>query len=81
MRHIYAPSLRSGTGSMKGMLISFFASAALHEVLISVPMHTIQFHAFFGMLAQVSSPFFFLPRFAISCPLLTDPNLCLLLLL
>ena len=47
------PLTRFGFSKSFSSLIVFGVSAALHELVISIPMGTISFHAFFGMLAQV----------------------------
>lgn len=52
-RHFYKPLLRRGVSKMLGFVLVFAFSALLHEVIISLPFHTISFHAFFGMLGQV----------------------------
>lgn len=60
-RHIYAPALRAGLSSLQANLLSFFLSAILHEVLISIPTHMISIHAFMGMIGQV--PLIILTRY------------------
>jgi hypothetical protein len=45
---------------LQAQALSFFASAALHEVLVSVPCHTFRLWAFAGMMLQVCVfPFYF----------------------
>jgi len=53
VRHVYAPSLRHGLSSIQAQVIAFFLSAALHEILISVPCHRFRLWAFWGMLGQL----------------------------
>ena len=53
MRHLYAPALRAGLSAPAAQLLSFLVSAVMHEMLVSVPFHTLQLYAFWGMVAQV----------------------------
>ena len=53
MRHLYAPAIRSGLSPTVAQLLSFLVSAVLHELLVAVPLHTLQLYAFWGMVAQV----------------------------
>lgn len=53
LRHVYAPLLRRKISNYVALLFSFLLSAVLHEVLISVPCHTVRLWAFWGMLLQV----------------------------
>ena len=57
LRHLYYPSLRMGCGRVFGTFFAFFFSAALHEVILSVPFRTLSMHAFFGMLLQAPLSF------------------------
>lgn len=52
LRHLYYPLLRLGAGKVAGTFAAFFFSAALHEVILSVPFKAIYMHAFVGMLLQ-----------------------------
>jgi diacylglycerol O-acyltransferase-1 len=61
IRHLYAPALRAGFSPFTAQLVSFFISALLHEVMVSVPTHSLQTHAFLGMILQV--PLIALSRF------------------
>ena len=47
------PLTNLGLSKSVSSIIVFAVSAALHELVISIPMGTVSFHAFFGMLAQV----------------------------
>lgn len=51
-RHLYMPALRMGAGKPFAMFIAFFFSAALHEVILSVPFNKIYMYAFGGMMMQ-----------------------------
>ena len=53
MRHLYAPALRWGMTPTAAQILSFLVSAVMHEMLVSVPFHTLQLYAFMGMVAQV----------------------------
>ena len=52
VRHVYFPCLRAGLSKMQAQLVVFFLSAALHELVISVPCRTVRLWAFIGMFAQ-----------------------------
>jgi diacylglycerol O-acyltransferase-1 len=52
LRHLYHPLLRGGAPKTVATLAVFFFSAAMHEVIISIPFRHFGFQAFFGMLAQ-----------------------------
>jgi diacylglycerol O-acyltransferase-1 len=47
------PLLRKKVPKFVATVLIFTLSAFLHEVVISVPFHTVSFHAFFGMLGQI----------------------------
>jgi len=57
LRHLYYPSLRMGCGRVMGTFFAFFFSAALHEVILSVPFRHLSMHAFVGMLLQAPLSF------------------------
>ena len=57
LRHLYYPLLRSGAGKVAGTFAAFFFSAALLEVILSVPFKAIYMHAFVGMLLQAPLSF------------------------
>ncbi len=57
LRHLYYPSLRLGCGRVFGTFFAFFFSAALHEVILSVPFRCLSMHAFVGMLLQAPLSF------------------------
>ena len=52
VRHVYFPCVRAGCSKASAQLIVFFLSAALHELVISVPCRTVRLWAFIGMMAQ-----------------------------
>lgn len=52
-RHVYSPALRHGFSNLQAQAAVFLLSAAFHEVLISVPCHTIKLWAFWGMMGQI----------------------------
>eukprot|EP01130_Rhizamoeba_saxonica_P007219 TRINITY_DN2914_c0_g1_i2.p1 TRINITY_DN2914_c0_g1~~TRINITY_DN2914_c0_g1_i2.p1 ORF type:complete len:471 (-),score=43.11 TRINITY_DN2914_c0_g1_i2:641-2017(-) len=52
-RHVYFPAIRRGMGKLPASILIFFISACFHELLVSVPLHLINFHFFFGMMAQI----------------------------
>jgi diacylglycerol O-acyltransferase-1 len=47
------PLIRHKVPKFVAALMIFALSAVLHELVISVPFHTVSFHAFFSMLGQV----------------------------
>ncbi|XP_049850063.1 uncharacterized protein LOC126320759 [Schistocerca gregaria] len=51
-RHVYLPCRRLGLTREGSSLVVFFISAVIHEVLISVPLHTFKLYFFIGMLVQ-----------------------------
>lgn len=53
VRHLYFPCLRRGINKDIAMIIIFFFSAVMHEVLISIPFHMIRPYSFLGMLGQI----------------------------
>jgi diacylglycerol O-acyltransferase-1 len=53
VRHVYFPCLRAGLTPIQSQLVVFALSAIGHELLVSIPAHLIQFHAFFAMLFQL----------------------------
>ena len=53
LRHVYFPALRRGARKKQALLLVFFISAVLHEVLASVPCRTFRTWAFWGMMGQV----------------------------
>lgn len=53
VRHAYCVAVRAGYSPNAAKVFVFFISAALHEVLVSVPCHVVSFHAFFAMFLQV----------------------------
>jgi diacylglycerol O-acyltransferase-1 len=57
---IYFPLTKSGYSRTSVAFFSFFVSAVLHEVVISVPFRNVKLWAFFGMLAQ--APLIFLSK-------------------
>mmetsp|Transcript_8230 Transcript_8230/g.13669 ORF Transcript_8230/g.13669 Transcript_8230/m.13669 type:complete len:976 (-) Transcript_8230:1086-4013(-) len=52
-RHFYYPLLRLGVNKTVSTILVFAFSAALHELIISVPFRYIAMHAFLGMFGQV----------------------------
>jgi diacylglycerol O-acyltransferase-1 len=58
LRHLYYPALRMGLGKVAGTFIAFFFSAALHEVILSVPFRCLSMHAFAGMIGQAPLSWF-----------------------
>ena len=52
-RHLYFPLLNAGAGKLPSQLAVFLVSAFFHELLVSVPLHMVRFHAFVAMMAQV----------------------------
>ncbi|KRX01526.1 hypothetical protein PPERSA_01429 [Pseudocohnilembus persalinus] len=52
LRHIYNPLLKRGFNKIQSSFIVFFISAFFHEWIISGGFGVVEFHAFFGMLAQ-----------------------------
>lgn len=57
LRHIYIPLIRHGYSKGFSEIIVFLFSAAFHELLISVPLHTFKLYFFFGMLIQIPSTY------------------------
>jgi len=53
VRHAYCVCVRAKWSEAAAKTAVFFISAVLHEVLISVPLRMVAFHAFFGMFLQV----------------------------
>ncbi|KAJ1641720.1 hypothetical protein IWQ61_010745, partial [Dispira simplex] len=52
-RHVYIPCLKAGMPSFAAVILTFFLSALLHEILFGIPTHTIRGHAFWGIMFQV----------------------------
>ncbi|KAJ1924567.1 hypothetical protein IWQ60_005123 [Tieghemiomyces parasiticus] len=52
-RHVYLPCLRAGLPPFGAMVLIFFISALLHEVLVAIPTHNLSGHAFWGIFFQV----------------------------
>eukprot|EP01133_Synstelium_polycarpum_P015448 gene15448-18326_t len=50
---IYTPMRRRGWSKQWGYFMCFFVSAIFHELVISVPFHTIKLWAFFGIMSQM----------------------------
>ncbi|EFA85004.1 diacylglycerol O-acyltransferase 1 [Heterostelium album PN500] len=50
---IYTPMRRRGYSKNAGYFMCFFVSAIFHELVISVPFHTIKLWAFFGIMSQM----------------------------
>jgi hypothetical protein len=48
------------------MLLVFFVSAVFHEVAVGVPLHMVRFHAFAGIMLQVSQGSATIPKCDIS---------------
>jgi len=53
IRHLYFPSIRKGANKQFAMLLVFFFSAVVHEILISIPFHVIRPWSFLGMMGQI----------------------------
>ena len=53
VRHLYFPCLRKGFSKASALLVVFFFSAVMHELLISVPFHMVGYWSFLGMMAQI----------------------------
>ena len=53
VRHLYFPCLRKGFSKTSALLVVFFFSAVMHEVLISIPFHMVGYWSFLGMMAQI----------------------------
>lgn len=60
VRHLYYPMTRRNISKSVATFVAFLFSAALHEIIISVPFRHISFHAFVGMLAQ--APLIFITK-------------------
>nr|OQO20272.1 hypothetical protein B0A51_12037 [Rachicladosporium sp. CCFEE 5018] len=52
-RHIYAPLVGRGVPPPAAQILTFLFSAALHELLVGVPTHSILGLAFMGMVVQI----------------------------
>ncbi|KAJ1972332.1 hypothetical protein H4R34_005443 [Dimargaris verticillata] len=52
-RHIYLPCIRAGLPPMAAIVLIFFVSALLHELVIAIPTHNTAGHAFWGLFLQV----------------------------
>jgi diacylglycerol O-acyltransferase-1 len=52
-RHVYFPAMRHGFTRTQALSVTFFFSAAAHELLIGVPCHVLRGWAFMGIMAQV----------------------------
>ncbi|OQO13632.1 hypothetical protein B0A48_01861 [Cryoendolithus antarcticus] len=52
-RHIYAPLVGRGVPAPAAQILTFLFSAALHELLVGVPTHSILGLAFMGMVVQI----------------------------
>ncbi|KYR00645.1 diacylglycerol O-acyltransferase 1 [Tieghemostelium lacteum] len=50
---IYTPMRRRGWSKNWGYFMCFFVSAVFHELVISIPFHTIKLWAFFGIMSQM----------------------------
>lgn len=53
LRTVYFPALRCRLSRFPAMLLVFFVSAVMHEVMMGVPLRMVRFWAFSGMLLQV----------------------------
>lgn len=53
VKHIFLPILNSGYTKSSAVVATFFVSAVFHELLVSIPCHTMRLWAFFGMMAQL----------------------------
>eukprot|EP00698_Gefionella_okellyi_P004683 TRINITY_DN14280_c0_g1_i1.p1 TRINITY_DN14280_c0_g1~~TRINITY_DN14280_c0_g1_i1.p1 ORF type:complete len:447 (+),score=84.32 TRINITY_DN14280_c0_g1_i1:31-1341(+) len=53
LTYVYFPLRRRGIHKLLSVLIVFFVSAFFHELVLSVPFHTIKLWGFMGMAAQV----------------------------
>jgi len=54
--HVYLPLTHRGWRKSTASLLIFFISAALHELVVSIPFWNFKLLAFGGMLAQVPPP-------------------------
>ncbi|KAJ1971201.1 hypothetical protein H4R35_005404 [Dimargaris xerosporica] len=52
-RHIYLPCIRAGLPPTAAIVLIFFVSALLHELVIAIPTHNTAGHAFWGLFLQV----------------------------
>jgi len=52
-RYVYLPSLSYFGNKLPASIMTFFVSAVFHELLVSVPCHTLRLWAFFGMMGQM----------------------------
>lgn len=48
VQHMYFPALRFGISKQNAIMLVFLLSAVLHELLISVPLHSMKTYAFVG---------------------------------
>ncbi|RKP33724.1 MBOAT, membrane-bound O-acyltransferase family-domain-containing protein [Dimargaris cristalligena] len=52
-RHVYIPCLQAGFSPHTSMVLIFFISALLHELVVGIPTHNLRGHAFWGIFFQV----------------------------
>jgi hypothetical protein len=56
--HIYLPLTELKISPIISSFMVFFISAIFHELIISVPFHTVKLWSFFGMMAQMPMCYF-----------------------
>eukprot|EP00002_Diphylleia_rotans_P012795 TRINITY_DN2497_c0_g1_i1.p1 TRINITY_DN2497_c0_g1~~TRINITY_DN2497_c0_g1_i1.p1 ORF type:complete len:473 (-),score=105.59 TRINITY_DN2497_c0_g1_i1:120-1538(-) len=61
VKHIWIPSQHYKLNKTGMVVVIFFISAVFHELMVSVPFHTLNFWAFGAMMMQV--PFSFMTKF------------------
>eukprot|EP01112_Ceratiomyxa_fruticulosa_P001380 TRINITY_DN1145_c0_g1_i1.p1 TRINITY_DN1145_c0_g1~~TRINITY_DN1145_c0_g1_i1.p1 ORF type:complete len:481 (-),score=65.60 TRINITY_DN1145_c0_g1_i1:138-1580(-) len=56
--HVYTPLRKNGWSREFSIFMAFFISGIFHELVISVPFHTVKLWAFFGLLSQLPLIYF-----------------------